>query len=54
MFYLPYETLISSLISSVVTHLTLKRSLSISSYLAVPTVLTSLLPTGELEVADSV
>lgn len=54
MFYLPYETLISSLISSVVTHLTLKHSLSISSYLAVPTVLTSLLPTGELEVADSV
>lgn len=46
--------LICSLISSVVTHLTLKHSLSISFYLAVPTVLTSLLPTGELEVADSV
>lgn len=32
----------------------LERCLSISSYLAVPTVLTNLLPTGAVEVADSV
>lgn len=54
MFYLPGETLISSLISSVVTHLTVKHGLCISSYLTLPTVLASRLPTGELEVADGV
>lgn len=54
MFYLPDEALISSLISSVVTHLTLKHSLCVSSYLTMPTVLASRLPTGELEVADRV
>lgn len=54
MFYLPNETLISSLISSAVTHRTLKHSLWMPSYLTLPTVLASRLPTGELEVADGV
>lgn len=54
MFYLLHETLIISLISSAVTHLTLKPSLCIAFYLTLPTVLASLLPTGELKVADSV
>lgn len=54
MFYLRDETLISSTISSVVTHLTLKHSPRISSYLTVPTVLASRLPTGGREVADRV
>lgn len=54
MVYLLDGTLISSLISSAVTHLTLKHSLCIPSYLTLPTVLASRLPTGELEVADRV
>lgn len=54
MFYLLDQTLISSLISSSVTHLTLKTGLRVPSYLTLPTVLASRLPTGELEVADSV
>ncbi len=54
MFYLLDNTLIISLISSVVTHLTLKLSLCILSYLTLPTELASRLPTGELEVADGV
>lgn len=54
MFYLLDKILISSLISSAVTHLTLKNSLCIASYLSLPTVLASRLPAGELEVADSV
>lgn len=54
MFYLQDETLISFTISSVVAHLTLKRSPSISSYLTEPTVLASRLATGGREVADGV
>lgn len=49
-----WQDVISSLISSAVTHLTLKNGLCIASYLPLPTVLASRLPAGELEVADSV